>query len=224
MTTKTSPGGKKKTAVKSNTIPTRAKAKRAASTPKPGSKKPRKDAVKKAGKPPPAKVKKQAVAKRKVGRPTSYRVAFAKQARKLCLLGLTDVEMAGVFDVSEATFYNWKKKVPQFLEALIEGKVVADANVAQSLYHRAIGYEHPETHISMNKGKVQKTQITRRYPPDTSAAIMWLKNRQGILWRDQRDFNVGGQGPDNPMMILARAVQGRPLLPAKQQPQEQKDD
>jgi hypothetical protein len=38
-----------------------------------------------------------------VGRPSSYRVEFAEQAYKLCLLGATDGEMAGFFATTEQT-------------------------------------------------------------------------------------------------------------------------
>lgn len=159
--------------------------------------------------------KKKVVATRKAGRPTSYKNDYAELAQKLCLLGLTDIEMADFFEVAESTIYLWKKKVPEFSEALIVGKTIADANVANSLYRRACGYEHPEIHVSNYQGKIKLTEITKKYPPDTGAIIMWLKNRQPDIWRDVKDWNIGGQR-DNPLVILARAVQGAPLLPNKQ--------
>ena len=154
------------------------------------------------------------VKKRKVGRPTSYKDEYANQVHKLCLLGLTDTELADIFDIAESTLNLWKKKYPEFSESLWRGKLMADAEVAHSLYQRACGYQHKDMHISLHQGKVIQTPITKHYPPDTGAAIMWLKNRQPDKWRDQTNLNHGGQ-VDSPLMILARAVQGA-ALPVKE--------
>lgn len=37
-----------------------------------------------------------------MARPTKYQEAYAEQARKLCLLGYTDAELADFFEVSES--------------------------------------------------------------------------------------------------------------------------
>ena len=154
------------------------------------------------------------VSNRKVGRPTSYKNEYAEQARKLCLLGFTDSQLAEVFDIAESTLNLWKKKYPEFSESLWRGKQIADAEVASGLYQRACGFQHKDTHISLHKGKVIKTPIIKHYPPDTGAAILWLKNRQPDKWRDQMNLNHGGQ-VDSPLSILARAVQGA-ALPIKE--------
>ncbi len=36
-----------------------------------------------------------------MARPTKYQEAYAEQARKLCLLGYTDAELADFFEVSD---------------------------------------------------------------------------------------------------------------------------
>jgi hypothetical protein len=59
---------------------------------------------------------------------------------KLCLLGLKDDEIAASFDISPATLNNWKIRHPEFMESLKKGKEQADAEIANSLYHRAKGY------------------------------------------------------------------------------------
>ena len=33
---------------------------------------------------------------------------------------------------------------------------------------------------------------TKHYPPDTTAAIFWLKNRQKSKWRDKQDHEISG--------------------------------
>ena len=83
----------------------------------------------------------------KGGRPTEYRPEYNEQARKLCLLGATDAQLADFFGVSETTINNWKLAHPEFLESLKAGKEKADALVAHALYHRAIGYKHDAVKI-----------------------------------------------------------------------------
>ena len=75
------------------------------------------------------------------GRPTKYDADFhPKQVLKYALLGLTDKQIAGVFDISEATLNNWKNEYPKFLESIRAGKTDADANVASTLYKRSLGH------------------------------------------------------------------------------------
>ncbi len=79
----------------------------------------------------------------------------------------------------------WKKAHPAFLESLKGGKTLADAEVASKLFHRATGYEHEDTDIRVVNGEIIQTPIIKHYPPDTTAAIFWLKNRQPAKWRDK---------------------------------------
>lgn len=107
----------------------------------------------------------------KGGRPSSYKPEYADLAKHFSLLGATDKEMADAFGVSEVTLNAWKQSHPEFLKSLKEGKLQADAVVASKLYTRAIGYELNDKH----------------YPPDTTACIFWLKNRQPDKWRDKTE-------------------------------------
>ncbi len=136
--------------------------------------------------------------KRKPGRPTLYQDHFAQEAHQIALLGLTDAEMAQHFDVAGDTIAEWKKVHPEFSEALKRGKVVADTNVADSLYQRAQGYEWDEEVpikvkevIYENGKRVRETEtvvmktVHRVVPPDTTACIFWLKNRKPDQWREK---------------------------------------
>lgn len=62
--------------------------------------------------------KKNPAEKKKRGRKSEYRIEYADQALKLCLLGATDKELAEFFSVSEQTLNKWKKDYPEFLESL----------------------------------------------------------------------------------------------------------
>lgn len=121
-------------------------------------------------------------------RPTKYKSEYAEQTYKLCLLGATDKDLASFFDVDEATINRWKQTHSEFRESIKRGKEIADANVASKLYHRAIGYEHPEDKIFNNNGEEMIVPTTKHYAPDPTAAIFWLKNRQPAKWRDKQEI------------------------------------
>jgi len=127
-----------------------------------------------------------------VGRPTKYKPEYSEQTYKLCLLGATDIELADFFDVAESTIHLWKIEHPDFSESIKRGKVQADATVAESLYKRANGYEHPEVDIKMYEGQIIMTDITKHYPPDTAACFIWLKNRRTADWRDKQEIQHSG--------------------------------
>lgn len=129
------------------------------------------------------------------GRPSSYRSEYADQARKLCRLGAIDKELADFFGVSEQTINSWKTAHPEFLEALKAGKELADAEVADKLFQRATGYSHPAVKFFMYQGTVIREDYTEHYPPDTTAAIFWLKNRRSDLWRNAPPADGGEEGP-----------------------------
>ena len=147
-----------------------------------------------------------AAPKAKIGRPSSYRAEYAQQAVKLCRLGATDKDLATFFDVSEQTLNAWKKAHPAFLESLKEGKAVADAEVAEKLFRRATGYEHKAVKIvaDAKTGAEHQVEYIERYPPDTTAAIFWLKNRRPDLWRDRIDNTYSG--PNGGPVAVASTV------------------
>ena len=119
----------------------------------------------------------------KKGRPTDYDPEYhPEKAGGLALLGCTDEEIAKFLDINPDTLYEWKKRHPEFSEAIKDGKENADIRVVQSLYTKAIGYEHKVTKDG------EENMIY--YPPDTTAAIFWLKNRQPAKWRDKQDIQI----------------------------------
>ncbi|WP_277966716.1 terminase [Pantoea trifolii] len=127
-----------------------------------------------------------------MARPTKYQKAYAEQARKLCMLGYTDEQLADFFEVATATINTWKKEHPEFLESIKKGKDISDGEVADSLYQRAMGYVAPDIDIRVINDQIVKTKIQKHYPPDTAAAIFWLKNRQKKNWRDKIDHGIEG--------------------------------
>lgn len=126
------------------------------------------------------------------GRPSKYKPEFVKQAEKLVALGATDAELADFFEVTISTISLWKVKHAEFSEALKLGKEVADKRVEEALYHRAMGYSHEETDVRVVNGEVVMTPMIKHYPPDTTAAIFWLKNRKPAEWRDKVQQEITG--------------------------------
>jgi hypothetical protein len=114
----------------------------------------------------------------KVGRPTKYTIDHAAQAENFALIGFDDIRMADAFGVSVATITKWKKDHPEFSAAIKNGKDVADGKVGISLYKQATGFVGPD-------GKY--------YPPNPTACIFWLKNRQKAQWRDKHEVEHSGQ-------------------------------
>ncbi|MCO1336452.1 hypothetical protein MO867_19140 [Microbulbifer sp. OS29] len=131
-----------------------------------------------------------------MARRTSYKEEFAEQAEKLCKLGLTDKELGEFFEVTEQTINNWKNKHPEFFESIKRGKNLADANVAESLFRRACGYSHEAVKIMQHNGNPIVQEYTEHYPPDTTACLAWLHNRQREKW--QRNPDPAGGGADIP--------------------------
>ena len=141
---------------------------------------------------------------RRTGRPTAYRKKYDKLALNYCLLGATDKELADFFEVSERTINAWKAAQPTFLQSIKRGKAQADAEVASRLYERACGYEHPEDKIFQYEGKPVIVPTTKRYPPDTPAASLWLRNRQPAKWRDKQEIEQSGEP-----LVIVRDYTGR---------------
>lgn len=139
----------------------------------------------------------------KRGRPSGYLPSYARQAFKLCLLGATDAQLADFFGCNQTTLYRWQTRVPEFRKSITRGKLAADAEVAHSLYQRALGYSHKavkmfwQPGVVIGKGEnaeliaghVVSEPYVEHYPPDTPAASLWLRNRQPDKWRNIVDVN-----------------------------------
>jgi len=128
------------------------------------------------------------------GRPTKYKPEYAEQTAKLCALGATDAQLADFFEVSISTINLWKVKHPEFSESVSVPKEIADSRVEQSLYRRAMGYEHDEVDIRVVGGEIVETPIRKYYPPDSTAMIFWLKNRKSAEWREMKAVELTGAG------------------------------
>jgi len=119
--------------------------------------------------------------------------------------GLTDEQIATNMGIAIRTLYEYKERYPQIMQALKIGKEVADIQVENALYTKALGiHKTLQKPIKVkdvyyeNGKRIRETEHIEYgfeeiyIPPDTTAQIFWLKNRKPKDWRDKRDVGVEG--------------------------------
>lgn len=120
------------------------------------------------------------------GPDSQFKPEYCDLARRVSMLGATNEDLAGILGVCRNTVGNWMREYPQFKAAMEEGKLTADATVAEKLYQRATGYQRPATrYFSTKEGPPQRVDYTHHHAPDTAACIFWLRNRRRADWREQ---------------------------------------
>lgn len=128
----------------------------------------------------------------RMGAPTSYKPHYPDLAYKFALLGASDEQMASHFNISIATLYNWKAKYPDFLEAIKQGGLPADAEIAHSTYQAAKGYTYTKRKVKYavtidkdgieRKVPIEENEEEVIVPPDARLARMWNFNRHRDKW------------------------------------------
>lgn len=121
-----------------------------------------------------------------------FRLQMLSEAKELGRWAATDFEIAEHFGVGINTLQYWKATDPVFDSALRADKETADARVEASLYHKAMGYSFKSEKIFQYEGDVIRVPTVEHVPPDNTAMIFWLKNRQRERWTDQQDFRLTG--------------------------------
>lgn len=101
--------------------------------------------------------------------------------------GLTDANIAHNCGIAVSTIGEWKNKFPAISDALKKNKEIADIEIENALYKRALGYDYEEvtTIIEEYNGKQKKriTKVKKHMAPDTIAQLAWLNNRKPQSWR-----------------------------------------
>jgi hypothetical protein len=120
------------------------------------------------------------------GRPTIYKPENAEIARHSCMLGATNDTLAERFAVCRRTIDNWIATIPDFSDAVRQGREVADEAMVSALFTRATGMEQKMTKVFCHRGQPVTADYTVHLPPDVRACIFWLRNRRPDQWRENR--------------------------------------
>lgn len=120
--------------------------------------------------------------------------------------GLTDEQIFKNLGISRDTFYKYKDKYTDFSDALKKGKEIADIEVENALFKRAIGYKYKEVIKEVKEIDGKKTtyikEVVKEMPGDVGAQIFWLKNRKSSKWKDKQDIDI----EDNNVSITINGV------------------
>ena len=124
--------------------------------------------------------------RRKVGAPCSKWNNFrSAEGFKYALLGATDERIAALMDIDINTLNAWKRDHPEFGKALKDGKMKADAEVANALYRRATGFWVDVVEpVVLKDGTIIEVSKRKYYPPDGMVGLKWMALRQRELWAE----------------------------------------
>jgi hypothetical protein len=130
--------------------------------------------------------------------------------------------MADACDVDTRTFYRWMNAHPELNDAVSSGKDAFDTRVERALAERAVGYSVDVEEWFVVKGELVSRTVRKHYPPNVTACIFFLKNRQPEKWRDVQRHEVNATGlksSDELRQLLALEFQdlidqGQLMLPA----------
>ena len=134
--------------------------------------------------------------KSKPGRPT--RICTNKDIntiRELLLLGATVKQVCKSLDISDATYYKWRKENKLVTQTIKEVHELQTDNVEKSLYKRASGYNVTETTTNKNPdGEVKSiTEKTRHIPADTASMIFYLTNQRPEQWKNKQIHDINAR-------------------------------
>ncbi len=109
---------------------------------------------------------------------------------KWAKLGLTDEQIAHNIGLkSVSTYYDWKKRFPEFSDAIKKAKTIPNLELENSMFDLATGNCYEEitrTIVDINTGKPVKIEtIRRKVPPNPTMQIFLAKNRMPEKYKDR---------------------------------------
>jgi len=161
----------------------------------------------------------------RAGRKPKYSPELNNQAYEYCLLGANEKELAAYLGISVSTLNVWKNTYPEFSESIKKGKKPADAKVAHAIFDRATGarwiqqqaFKVKEIIYADNGKKLSEVErieivdLEMAAPPDTTACIFILKNRDKENWKDKQEVSLSNAdgGPFGIYLLSREEAQAR---------------
>jgi len=99
--------------------------------------------------------------------------------------------------ISKETFFQWMKK-PDFYDSIKKAMAIPDKKVENALYKSAImGHRYKEKEykgvaVGEKVKMILVKTVTKIIPPNVTAQIFYLKNRQPEEWKDRHDLDLSG--------------------------------
>ncbi len=117
--------------------------------------------------------------------------------------GLIEKQIAKNLGIALSTLSDYKKKYPDFSDAIKKGKEISDYEVENALFKKALGYNatikkaFKVKEITYKDGKRLKETEHIEYaeeevhiPADTAAQIYWLNNRKPDKWSNKPQYEA----------------------------------
>lgn len=106
-----------------------------------------------------------------------------KTIERLASFGLTMVQIAYAYDVTDVQFAKAVRRSRNLRKAIERGGLIAEFNMVNSLYMKGTGYDRKEVRKFRYKNKLYCIPYTKHYPPNIQAIIFWLTNRCPDEWK-----------------------------------------
>lgn len=144
------------------------------------------------------------------------------------LQGSTDEDIYTMLGVSEKTFYDWKRKYPQFAQALKKGKYISNGELLNSAFVQSTGFMYienlavkvkdyawftnPQTNEAELKQieKVEIVPVEKYQPPNPTMNIFMLKNRMPEEYKDKHEVDVKKEVINTYEVNIRQAIQEDP--------------
>lgn len=135
--------------------------------------------------------------------PSRHRPDHCTLAENYCRLGATNAQLAELFEVPGDTLQLWLADLPDFAAAVSLGRATADAEVAESFYRRAKGYDETVQRVMKCRGEPITVSYTKHHLPNAWAGLNWLCNRrpQNWSWHGKKD-----EAAEDPVDLYAQPL------------------
>jgi hypothetical protein len=108
--------------------------------------------------------------------------------------GITDKELYEMLGVGKDAFYNWKKDIPEFTAALLEGREKANGELLNRAFMLAMGHTQTVTEpMKVKHGESESIEMVtyeKHIQPNAAMMQFMLKNRMPNRYKDKQELDV----------------------------------